>query len=301
MNPFRGVSAFPITPQDATGRVDRHALVRVLVRLRDQGLGSVGLLGSTGSAVYLSRGERRRAIEIARETLGGSVPLLVGIGALRTDEAIGLGEDARAIGADAVLLAPVSYVPLTEREVEAHCIAVARAVGLPLCLYNNPGTTRFTFGRDLVARLSRTEHIEAIKNPAGGADATADAIAAARTEAASGFSFGWSVDARAADAMIAGGDAWYSVAAGVFPAPCVAIAAAAARGAHDEARRFDATMRPLWDLLVAWSGYRVAHAAARLLGLTPHDPPRPVLPLPEAAQAALAAVIGRLGLGSEAS
>ena len=299
MNPFRGVSAFPITPQDAAGRVDRDALVRVLARLRDRGLGSVGLLGSTGSAVYLTRDERRRAVEVAVETLGGTVPVLVGIGALRTDEAIRLGEDARAIGADAVLLAPVSYVPLTEGEVEAHCTAVARAVGLPLCLYNNPGTTRFTFGRDLVARLSRIAPIAAIKNPAGGPDATADAIAAARHEAAAGFSFGWSVDAHAADAMIAGGDAWYSVAAGVFPAPCVAIADAAARGAHDEARRLDATMRPLWDLLVAWSGYRVAHAAAGLLGLTPHDPPRPVLPLPDAARTALAAVIGRLDLGAE--
>ena len=301
MNPFRGISAFPITPHDETGRVDVGALRQVLGHLRGRGLGSVGLLGSTGSAVYLAREERRRAIEVAVETLGGAVPVLVGIGALRTDEAIRLGEDARAIGADAVLLAPVSYVPLTEREVEVHCAAVARAVRLPLCLYNNPNTTRFTFGRDLVTRLSRVGDIEAIKNPAGGPDATADAIAAARAGAAPGFSFGWSVDAHAAEAMIAGGDAWYSVVVGVFPAPCVAIADAAARGMHDEARALDARMRPLWDLLAAWSGYRVAHEAARLLDRTPHDPPLPVLPLPDDVRAAIASVIAQLGPALEAS
>ncbi len=293
---FRGVSAFPVTPQDDRGRVDAPALARTLVRLRDAGLGSVGLLGSTGSAVTLAREERRRAIEIAVETFGGTIPLLVGIGALRTDEAIRFGEDAREIGADAVLLAPVSYIPLNEDEVAVHCETVARTVGLPLCLYNNPVTTRFTFTPALIARLSRVVGIVAVKNPAGGEDATEDGITSLRRAAAPGFSVGWSVDAHAADALIAGGDAWYSVAAGLFPAPCVAIAAAAAAGDLGEARARNGRMRPLWNLFVEWSGYRVAHEAARLLGLTPHPAPLPILPLPAHAVERLADTIRGLEL-----
>ena len=62
---FRGLSAFPITPADADGRVDVEALQRLVKRLTDAGVDSIGLLGSTGSYPYLSRTERRRAIVAA--------------------------------------------------------------------------------------------------------------------------------------------------------------------------------------------------------------------------------------------
>src|SRR6202011_4791197 len=100
---------------------------------------------------YLTRSERRRAIEAAVDQVGGKIPLLVGIGALRTDDTVQFGQDAQAAGADAVLLAPVSYTPLTNHEVFTHFETVAHAVGLPLCIYNNPGTTHFAFSTDLIA------------------------------------------------------------------------------------------------------------------------------------------------------
>src|ERR1700761_5281567 len=121
---FSGLAAFPITPADADGRVDASALRGLVRRLADAGVDSAGLLGSTGTYAYLSRAERRRAVAIAAATLGGRVPLLVGVGALRTDEAVRRAQDARSAGADAGLLAPVSYTPLTEAEVEAHFEAV---------------------------------------------------------------------------------------------------------------------------------------------------------------------------------
>ncbi|MGC1302561.1 MAG: dihydrodipicolinate synthase family protein, partial [Caulobacteraceae bacterium] len=52
---FRGLSAFPITPADADGRVDVDELARLLERLVAAGVDSIGLLGSTGSYPYLSR------------------------------------------------------------------------------------------------------------------------------------------------------------------------------------------------------------------------------------------------------
>ena len=87
--PFRGLSAFPVTPADAQGRVEAGALARLVRRLAEAGADSIGLLGSTGTYAYLSRAERRRAIEAAREA-AGKVPLIVGAGALRTDEAVAL-------------------------------------------------------------------------------------------------------------------------------------------------------------------------------------------------------------------
>jgi dihydrodipicolinate synthase/N-acetylneuraminate lyase len=141
---FHGLSAFPITPADEGGRVDTRALGTLLGRLQAAGVDSVGLLGSTGTYAYLTRSERRRAIEAAAEAMGGRIPIIVGIGALRTDDAKNLAQDAQEAGADGLLLAPVSYTPLTNEEVLQHFAAVAGASDLPLCIYNNPSTTRFT-------------------------------------------------------------------------------------------------------------------------------------------------------------
>ncbi|MFP3435045.1 dihydrodipicolinate synthase family protein, partial [Paraburkholderia sp. SIMBA_061] len=88
--------------------------------------------------VYLSRSERRRAVAAAAEVLGGRTALIVGVGALRTDDAEALARDAADAGADGLLLAPVSYTPLTEAEVYDHFAAVARAGERPLAIYDNP-------------------------------------------------------------------------------------------------------------------------------------------------------------------
>lgn len=300
MSPFTGLSAFPITPADASGRVDVAALRRLVARLAAAGVDSVGLLGSTGSYPYLTREERRQAIDAAREELGGRVPLLVGVGALRTDAAVALAQDARDAGADAGLLAPVSYTPLLDNEVFAHFEAVA-AVGLPLCIYNNPGTTHFTFSPALTARLSRVPGIAAVKNPAPEAAHVAADIAGLRTACAPGFRVGYAIDARAAEAMLAGADTWYSVAAGLFPTPCAAIVHAVRAGDAAEARRINATLQPLWDLCAQHTSLRVMFAAASHLGLCHAAPPLPIQPLGPNARRHVSAVIEALGLVSAQS
>ena len=147
------VCAFPITPADADGHVDVAALRGLLRPLVAAEVHSIGLLGSTGSYPFLSREERRRAVEAAVDEVAARAPLLVGVGALRTDEAVHIAQDAKAAGADVGLLAAVSYTPLTEDEVFEHFSTVARESGLPLCIYDNPGTTHFRFSTALVGRL----------------------------------------------------------------------------------------------------------------------------------------------------
>ena len=296
MNLFRGLVAVPITPADEAGRVDTDALRRLLRRLVEAGVPSIGLLGSTGIYAYLDRTERRRAIEAAVDEVAGRVPLLVGIGALRTDEAIRLGEDARGCGAAGVLLAPVSYTPLTAEEVAAHFVAVAEAVRLPLCIYDNPGTTRFSFEAGLVGRLSRAPGIVAIKTPAPLPRLVAGNLHALRAAAPSGFSVGYSVDWQATAALRAGGDAWYSVAGGLFPRSCVAIVEAVAQGDAARSAEAEGRMQPLWDLFTEFSSLRVMYACANHLGLCRSQPPLPIRPLPDTARKRIADTLGRLDL-----
>ena len=145
------------------------------------GVNSIGLLGSTGSYPYLSRAERRRALEAALEEAAGRAPVLVGVGALRTDEAVRLAQDAQVVGAAAGLLAPVSYTPLTDDEVYEHFATVARESRLPLCIYDNPGTTHFRFSSELVGRLSHLPGIVAVKASCAGRTSGRDASGGAPT------------------------------------------------------------------------------------------------------------------------
>jgi 4-hydroxy-tetrahydrodipicolinate synthase len=290
-----GLIAFPITPMDAAGRVDTAALRRLVRRLVEAQVDAVCVLGSTGSYPFLDRDERRRAIEAGAAEIDGRLPLMAGVGAMRTDHAICFAQDAAAGGAGLGLLAPVSYTPLTEAEVETHFAAVAGEGGLPLCIYDNPASTHFAISDVLVERLSRIPGVVALKSPSPPGPEAPERVLALRARTPEGFSVGFSVDANAAEAMIAGGDAWYSVLGGLFPAPVVAIRRAVAAGDIETARRLDRALHPLWDLFRELSGLRVVYAAAGLTGLCDTDPPRPILPLALAARDRVAAVIDALG------
>lgn len=286
---FSGLSAFPITPMTLEGEVIVSDLQRLVRRIEVGGADSVGLLGSTGTYMFLSRDERRRALAGAVEAVI-SIPIIVGVGAMRTDEAVALARDAASEGAAGLLLAPVSYTPLTDEEVFQHFLAVASATDLPLCIYSNPGTTNFTFSPDLVARLAKIPTVAAIKLPLPSARDIAFDLAAFR-QRAPGLSIGYSGDWGCKEALLAGADCWYSVAGGLLPGHAAALTAAAIQGDREEADRRDAAFAGLWDLFRAHGSLRLMYAAANMLGLTEAQPPKPLQALNEALQARLAAAL----------
>jgi 4-hydroxy-tetrahydrodipicolinate synthase len=227
----------------------------------------------------------------------GRTPIIAGIGALRTDEAVALARDAKAVGAAAGLLSAASYTPLTDDEVFGHFSTVARESGLPIVIYDNPGTTHFRFSPALVGRLARVPGIVAIKNPGWDADGAARLLAEQRAVVGNDFSVGCSGDWTAAGTMIAGADTWYSVLGGLFPEVCLEIVRAARRGDAAEARRLDGGLEPVWSLLRRHSSLRVVYALAQLAGICHAEPPRPILPLPDPARGEVARALADLPAG----
>ena len=286
-----GLSAFPLTPADVGGRVDTADLRKLIKPLVTAGVDSIGLLGSTGIYAYLTREERRRAVEATLDELAGKIPILVGVGALRTDEAVKLAQDAKAVGATAGLLAPVSYTPLNDEEVFQHFATVAKESGLPICIYDNPGTTHFRFSPALVGRISRIPGVVAVKAPASELQSIAAHLAELRAAVRDDFGVGYSGDWHSTEAIIAGADAWYCVLGGLMPEICLAIVRAVQRGETAEARQLNAGLEPLWSLFKEFSSLRVCYAIAHLQGLTRAEPPRPILPLPEAARRKLPEIL----------
>jgi 4-hydroxy-tetrahydrodipicolinate synthase len=160
---FRGLSAFPLTPTSEQG-IDTAAYAALVARLAAAGVDSIGALGSTGGYAYLTREQRAHAARTAVEAAAG-VPVIVGIGALRTSHVLELAEDAQKAGASGVLLAPMTYQPLTEDEVFGLYEDVTRELSVPLCVYDNPGTTHVHFTDELHGRIAQLPNVGSIKVP----------------------------------------------------------------------------------------------------------------------------------------
>lgn len=273
---FSGLSAFPLTPMDESG-LDETAYIRLIERLATAGVDSIGALGSTGSYAYLTHAERLRTAQLAVKH-AGDVPVIVGIGALRTRDVQALAEQAQKAGASAVLLAPVSYQKQTADEVFGLYEAVTRDLSVPLCVYDNPYTTHFEFSDELHGRIAQLPNVGSIKIPAVPADLDAARARVDRLRALIpvNVTIGVSGDASAVAGLNAGCDAWYSVIGGLLPDLAVAITRAAQAGNWQEAARLSEKLRPIWTLFGNHGSLRVVAAMAELLNLVS----RPCLPLP---------------------
>lgn len=273
---FHGLSAFPLTPMNESG-IDETAFANLVERLVAAGVDSICALGSTGSYAYLTLAERRRVAQLAVEHAAG-VPVMIGIGAMRTRDVLVLAEHAHEAGAAGVLLAPVSYQKLTDNEVFDLYEMVTRSLSIPLCVYDNPGTTHFEFSDQLHGRIAGLPHVGSIKIPGVplNAEAAAERVQRLRALIPSHVTIGVSGDRFAATGLNAGCEAWYSAIGGLFPKAALAITRAAQAGNTVEAVRLSEHLAPLWAMLGEHGSLRVVAAAAELRGLVNI----PSLPLP---------------------
>ncbi len=294
---FSGLSAFPLTPMNENG-LDEVAFARLIERLSAAGVDAIGALGSTGNYAYLLPTERMRIAQLA-VAHAGPVPVMIGIGALRTRDVLALAEQAQHVGASAVLLAPVSYQALSSEEVFTLYETVTRTLSIPLCVYDNPGTTHFTFSDELHGRIAQLPNVRSIKIPGVplSAEAAKARIDRLRARIPSHVTIGISGDAYAAQGLNCGCEAWYSVLGGLFPETALALVRAAQAGDGSEVLRQSERLQPLWALFKQYGSLRVMASAARLMGLvTSPALPLPLQPLNDAGCQQLAKLLDTLEL-----
>ena len=295
---FTGLSAFPLTPL-ANDAVDEGAFARLVRRLADAKVDSITALGSTGSYAYLTGEERRRVARLAVEH-AGDVPVFIGIGALRTSQVLANAEQAERAGASGLLLAPMTYQPLTDDDVFELFRTVTANSSLPVIVYDNPGTTHFTFGTELYGRIAELPGIASIKIPGVPDDPgpARERIRDIRSVIPGHVTIGVSGDAKAAAGLAAGCDAWYSVIGGTLPAPALRITRAVQEGRVADALAESERLAPLWRLFAEYGGsLRVVAAIAEHLGLAPKAClPLPIQGLDERQRADVVGIIDELGL-----
>lgn len=274
---FTGLSAFPLTPMNEQG-IKESEFARLIAHLAEAGVDSIGVLGSTGSYAYLNRDECARVAQLSVES-AGSVPVVAGIGALRTRDVLNNAESAQQAGVGGVLLAPVSYQKLTDNEVFELYATVCRSLSVPLCVYDNPGTTHFEFSDELHGRIAQLPQVRSIKIPPikNDIEFAKERVARLRKLIPSDVTIGISGDPAAAIGLNAGCDAWYSVIGGLYPKIALALTRAAQAGDIEQAKALSDALEPLWALYREYGGsLRVAATIAEVTGRVS----QPCLPQP---------------------
>lgn len=297
---FKGLCAFPLTPLVGEA-IDLDAVERLVARACHAGVQSIGALGSTGNYAYLNRAERRQVLQISVQA-AGTTPVLAGVGALRVRDVLLAVEDAQDVGAKALLLAPMSYQRLTEQEVFELYRRVAEQSSVPVIVYDNPGTTGFTFSDELHARIAHLDHVTGVKIPPPAQGTAVERITDLRALLPAEHSIGISGDWMAAEALSAGCDVWYSAIAGVLPARALELTQRALSSDHSAAQHASARLAEVWELFRSHGSLRVVSALAEELRLISQDNlPLPLQGLDEATRTVLRSAMQRAGLFDEAN
>jgi 4-hydroxy-tetrahydrodipicolinate synthase len=164
MEDFHGVFPYLVSPIDETGRIKSGVLGRLVEDLIGDGVHGLTPLGSTGEFAYLSNAQRAEAVRATVEAAAGRVPVVAGVAATATADAVAQARDYQKLGADGILAILESYFPLAEPQVESYFRAIADAVDVPVVLYTNPQFQRTDLSLDVIARLSEHPRIRYIKD-----------------------------------------------------------------------------------------------------------------------------------------
>ena len=170
MRRLTGVIAPVVTTFDAASEdvvVDRFtANIRAHLAA---GLDGIVVAGSTGEAALLEESERRLLLEAARTVIPAERVLVAGIGGESSRITVRRAQDAKAAGADAVLVVSPHYYTssMTSAALRAHFTRVADESPLPVLLYNIPKYAHFALAPELVAELATHPNIAGMKDSAG--------------------------------------------------------------------------------------------------------------------------------------
>ncbi len=164
---FEGIYTPVVTPYGEDFSIDQDRFAVVIDHLIERGVQGLIVAGTTGEYYVQTPEERLALMALAKDLIKGRLPLIVGTGAMRTEESILYAERAKAIGADAILIATPPYGVPTGRENALHALAIDRAANLPIMLYNYPGRMAAEMDQTYLDRVGRSPNFCAIKESSG--------------------------------------------------------------------------------------------------------------------------------------
>ncbi|MGU9951719.1 MAG: 4-hydroxy-tetrahydrodipicolinate synthase [Gammaproteobacteria bacterium WSBS_2016_MAG_OTU1] len=229
-----------VTPMSDNGDIDTQSFTNLLEWHLQENTQGVVVAGTTGESPTLTLTENQRLIAQAVQWSNKRMPIIGGIGANSTAEAIFLTQQAAKDGADAGLSVVPYYNKPTQEGLYRHFSAIANCSDLPIILYDVPKRCVSTFTTDTLARLAAHPNIIGIKDATGDIARLAEHLQVVPED----FLFYSGDDSTSTDYIIAGGHGVVSVTANIAPQQMHRVTAAARQGDIDTARKIDATLQP---------------------------------------------------------
>ncbi|HVT11204.1 MAG TPA: dihydrodipicolinate synthase family protein [Fimbriimonadaceae bacterium] len=160
---WQGVFPAITTPFREDGSIDHNFLHRHANWMLGAGCHGIIPCGSLGEGATLSFDEKIAVMKTCVEASAGK-PVIPGIAALSTQEAVRLAKAAEDNGCRGLMVLPPYAYSTDWREMKAHVVAVMKATKLPCILYNNPVAYKTDFLPEQVAELAEEiDNMEAVK------------------------------------------------------------------------------------------------------------------------------------------
>ncbi|HDH4224737.1 TPA: 4-hydroxy-tetrahydrodipicolinate synthase [Staphylococcus aureus] len=160
---FEGVGVALTTPF-TNNKVNLEALKAHVNFLLENNAQAIIVNGTTAESPTLTTDEKERILKTVIDLVDKRVPVIAGTGTNDTEKSIQASIQAKALGADAIMLITPYYNKTNQRGLVKHFEAIADAVKLPVVLYNVPSRTNMTIEPETVEILSQHPYIVALKD-----------------------------------------------------------------------------------------------------------------------------------------
>jgi 4-hydroxy-tetrahydrodipicolinate synthase len=164
---LRGLIPATVLPMTEDARVDEDGLRKYIRTVAAAGPKALAINVDTGEGPHLWPKERLRVLEIVLEEVGDRIPVVAGLGAQFTDQAVALAREFKDVGVHALLVFPIGAyqgLPLDPEVPIRYHAAIGDATGLPLILFQlQPALGGVNFEPETLARLCQVTQVAAIK------------------------------------------------------------------------------------------------------------------------------------------
>ena len=160
---FEGVGVALTTPF-TNNKVNLEALKAHVNFLLENNAQAIIVNGTTAESPTLTTDEKERILKTVIDLVDKRVPVIAGTGTNDTEKSIQASIQAKALGADAIMLITPYYNKTNQRGLVKHFEAITDAVKLPVVLYNVPSRTNMTIEPETVEILSQHPYIVALKD-----------------------------------------------------------------------------------------------------------------------------------------
>jgi len=267
-----GVLPALVTPFDKEEKVDEPAM-RALIRHVLPHVDGVVPCGTTGEFIYLTPEEQRQLIEIAVDEVAGRVPVVAGTGAASTRQAVQLARAAEQAGASACLVVTPFFLHPSDKGIYQHFAEIARAIDIPVVMYNIPQVVDAYLPRTVVEDLADIPNIVALKDSSGNLTYTMEVLemTRGRLDVLVGH------DEVVLPALAGGCSGMILASAQVFPDIWQQVLAAVLRGDLSTARALQLDVQKLARIFCRHGGGVAVKAALNMMGIAVGGPRRPLM------------------------